>query len=173
MFIVMAGLPGAGKSTFARALAEALHAFVLDKDRVRAALFSPDAIEYATTQDDFCVDVMLQTAAYLLRSDPHRRVILDGRTFSRRYQIDAVLQATARLQTPLKLIHCVCRDETALTRLAQDRASGDHPATNRDAQLYHAVKARFEPLTIPHLVVDTDNPFDTCLSACLHFLNES
>ena len=172
MLIVMAGLPGTGKSTLAQALAEALPAVVLDKDRVRSALFPPQAIEFSAAQDDFCIDVMLQTAAYLLHRDAHRRIILDGRTFSRRDHVETVVRAAVHLHTPLKLIHCVCRDETALERLAQDRASGSHPAANRDAQLYFTIKARFEPLTIPHLVVDTTNPLETCLAICLDYLNE-
>lgn len=177
MLIVMAGLPGTGKSTLARALADALDAIVLDKDRVRAALFPPDAIEYSTAQDNFCVDVMLQTAAYLLKQDATRRatcrpIILDGRTFSRRYQVQAVIEAAQRMQTPFKFIECVCSDATALKRLARDAETNIHPARNRDATLYHAVKARFEPLTIPHLTVDTGEPLGVCLDACLRHLNE-
>ena len=171
MLVVMAGLPGTGKSTLAQALADALPALVLDKDRVRAALFPSDAIEYSTAQDDFCVDVMLQTAAHLLHRAPNRYIILDGRTFSRRYQIDTVVQAAERMQTPLKLIECVCSEAAALARLVRDAETGVHPATNRDAYLYHAVKARFEPLTMPHLTVDTDNPPESCLDACLPYLS--
>jgi adenylylsulfate kinase len=44
MLIAMAGLPGTGKSTLANALANALGAAVLNKDRVRAALFEVDPI---------------------------------------------------------------------------------------------------------------------------------
>jgi predicted kinase len=41
MLIAMAGLPGSGKSTLATCLEPRLGAVVLDKDRVRAALFPP------------------------------------------------------------------------------------------------------------------------------------
>ena len=172
MLIVMAGLPGTGKSTLARALANALDAIVLDKDRVRAALFSPDAIEYSAAQDDFCVEVMLQTARYSLQQNPARPIILDGRTFSRRYQIGTVVEAAHRMQPSIKLIQCVCSDTTALARLARDIENSAHPAQNRDAILYHAVKARFEPITIPHLTVDTDDPLEACIRACLCYLSE-
>src|SRR5579859_6966621 len=88
MLIMMAGLPGTGKSTLAEALAEALPATVLNKDRIRAALF--DSVDYSSEQDDVCLEIMFLIAAYLLRTRPHTTLILDGRTFSRRYQIELV-----------------------------------------------------------------------------------
>ena len=66
MIVIMAGLPGTGKSTLARALAQRLPGAVLDKDAIRAALFQPAYVEYSPAQDDFCQEIMLQTAAYLL-----------------------------------------------------------------------------------------------------------
>ena len=55
------------------------------------AIFLPDEIEYSLRQDDFCLQLMLQTAEYLLSRDPTRMIFLDGRPFSRRYQIENVL----------------------------------------------------------------------------------
>jgi adenylylsulfate kinase len=53
MLIAMAGLPGSGKSTLAARLEERLGAVVLDKDRVRAALFPPRVLDYSAAQDDW------------------------------------------------------------------------------------------------------------------------
>ena len=47
MIILMAGLPGSGKTTLARELARHTEGCVLGKDEIRAALFSPDDIERA------------------------------------------------------------------------------------------------------------------------------
>ena len=77
MLILMAGLPGTGKSTLSRGLAPKLGGTVIDKDQVRAALFSPPDIEYSIEQDDFCMAVMLKVAGYLFRKDPSRIVFLD------------------------------------------------------------------------------------------------
>ena len=92
----MAGLPGTGKSTLARALADRTGGAVLSKDEIRAALFPPADIEFSTEQDDFCMEVMLMTAERLLQKNPRRMVFLDGRPFSRRYQLEWVMAWAAQ-----------------------------------------------------------------------------
>ena len=176
MLIAMAGLPATGKSTLARALSADLRgagidAIVLDKDEIRAVLFPPEAIEYSAEQDDLCVEMMLQTAAFLLRRVPRRVVILDGRTFTRRSHVERVVQAAAEMGVPTKeerlvFIECRCADATALRRLAQDRAEEAHSAANRDATLYLRLKAEADPLDLPHLVVDTDGSLEDAIRQC-------
>lgn len=170
MLIALAGLPGTGKSTLGRALAEALPGLVLDKDAIRAALFPPTEIEYSARQDDFCQSIMLQVAGYLLGQDAHRYVILDGRPFASRYQ-RAELVAFAEAQAvSWRIVECVCSDETARRRLEHDTATRQHLARNRTYELYRALKARFEPIEQPRLVVDTDRDIGGCLEQCLAYI---
>ena len=160
MLILMAGLPGTGKSTLSRALAAQLGGTVLDKDEIRAALFPPTDIDYSTEQDDFCMGIMLKVAGYLFRKDPSRRVFLDGRTFSRTYQLDRATGFAEALSQPWRILECVCSQETARKRLADGPA---HPAANRDFELYLKVKTRFEEISLPKTVIDTDQPLALCV----------
>src|SRR5579872_965017 len=163
MLIMMAGLPGSGKSTLSGALAQRCGGIVLDKDSIRAALFPPELIEYSREQDDFCQQVMLATAEYLLSCSPRLRIFLDGRPFSRRYQRDQVAAAATRLRTPLAIIECVCSDSIALARLQRDDQTGAHPAANRNATLYAQLKNEFEPFAEPRLILDTERPLAECV----------
>ena len=161
MIVMMAGLPGTGKSTLARELASQTSGAVLDKDRIRAALFAPAEIEYSTEQDDFCMKVLLATAEYLLGKNPSRHVFLDGRPFARRYQIEQVIATAKQLRQPWRILECVCSDETARKRVEEQ--VGEHPAANRDFALYLQTKAGFEEITMPKTVVDTDRGLDSCI----------
>jgi predicted kinase len=170
MIVIMAGLPGTGKSALCRALAKRVGGVVLDKDIIRAALFPPERIEYSAAQDDFCQSLMLQAADYVLARDPHAVIFFDGRTFSRRYQIEAVIESAQEFSSPFRTIECTCSEETARQRLERDQAAGQHPAANRSFELYQLLKATFEPIPIPKLIVDTDQPLDECVARASEFI---
>ncbi len=163
MIILMAGLPASGKSTLCRVLASRLDGSVLDKDKVRAALFSSSEIEYSTEQDDFCVRMLLEAASYILHRNPTRFVFVDGRPFSQTYQIEQVLNAATRLQQKWRILECRCSEETARKRLSEQRTLGEHPAANRDYELYVKVRSMFEEIRLPKVVIDTDQPLDVCV----------
>jgi predicted kinase len=153
--IVMAGLPGTGKSTLARALASAIGARVLDKDLVRAELFGSDRIEYSRTQDDHCVQRIFETIDRLRPLNEERFVIFDGRTHSRREQIRALEEFVASRSLPWCLIECTCSESIAIARIERDRAAKAHVALNRTTDLYRQIASSADPIEIERLGVDT------------------
>ena len=161
----MAGLPGTGKTTLARELASRTQGALLSKDEIRAAIFSPRDIEYSVEQDDFVMDLMLDAARFLLQRSPDRTIFLDGRTFSRRYQIDRVLSFARESGQPSAILECTCSEESVRKRL--DTPDLSHPAHNRTFALYLEMKSKFEPIIYPKITVNTDEPPDRCLSQAL------
>lgn len=149
--VVLAGLPGTGKSTLAALLAQALDAPILDKDRVRAALFGPRHVRYERAQDDFVVECLVAAAAHAARSGLARWAILDGRTFAAPGQIEQLRAALAGRGLAERTIELSADAATARARLAAQR---DHPARNRGPRLHDELAARAAPLPGPKLVLD-------------------
>ena len=173
MIVLMAGLPGTGKTTLALELARRTSGRVLSKDHIRHAIFEPKEIEYSTGQDDLCQELMLLTAGYILARDPAKLVSLDGRPFSHRYQIENVITKAVALHQPWRILECVCSDEVVKGRLQADARNGGHPAGNRSFQLYLDVKARFEAILHPKTVIDMERPLSDCVEQALAAVQES
>jgi predicted kinase len=167
-WVVLAGLPGTGKSTLARAVSARLGGTVLDKDRVREALFPGVMTDYTREQDDLCVRAMLEAAAYLTSRRKVLYIFIDGRTFSKRDQIDEVVQAAERAGARWRILHVTCSDAAAEARLS--RPDRENPAKNRDVALYRRVKEGFEPIAYPKLDVDTTEGVDVVVEAVCGWL---
>lgn len=152
--LALAGMPGSGKSTLGSALARALDAPLLDKDRIRAELFGPDRIEYSRAQDDACCRALHERAEQLFRGGVSR-VLLDGRTYSKRYQVEDLEGFAARIEADLLLIECTADPEIIRERLETDARAGRHPAGNRTFALYLSLRQSAEEITREKLAFDT------------------
>lgn len=170
-WVLFAGLPGTGKSTLAGALAARMHAAILDKDRVRAALFPGHLTDYTAQQDDLCVEAMLAAAGYLTAQGAARYIFFDGRTFSLERQIEQVVLAAESAGAAWRILHLRAADAIAEARLTQSDAA--HPAKNRGPALYRVLRERFEPIRRAALVVDTTTGFANQLEAICDYLGAS
>jgi predicted kinase len=153
MLIAFAGLQATGKSTLAKKLQQTLSAILLDKDSLRDCLFA-EYVDYSATQNDLCVNIIYQLSSYHLQKNPESKLILDGRTYSKSYQIEALKQTAAQLNTPLRIIECICSEESSKKRLEQDARK--HLAKDRDFALYQKIKAAADPINEPKLLINTD-----------------
>ncbi|MBS1824524.1 MAG: ATP-binding protein [Acidobacteria bacterium] len=162
MIVLLRGLPGSGKSALAQSLAPRIHAVILNKDLVRAALFPGETTEYTTAQDDFVIGLMLQATQYHL--ERNRNVILDGRTHGRAAQVELVRGFAARIGAKCLVVECLCRPETALRRIEADLAAGTHPAKNRDAALLRDQLARWETIEGWVCQVDGEGPLQQAVN---------
>lgn len=171
MIIAMAGLPASGKSALGTSLQQSLGAVLLDKDRVRDFLFA-DRVDYSREQNDLCVNVLYDVAVYVLTRPDPPMVILDGRTYSRRYQVEAVQATARRADVPLRIIECICSEDSARQRLLADQ--GHHPAKDRDFAMYQRSRAEAEPIMAEKLVIDTDRHVpEECLELALQYLGDA
>jgi adenylylsulfate kinase len=89
--------------------------------------------------------------ATICKKNPEANIILDGRTYSKRYQIEALKSAAKQLNTPLRIIECVCSEESSRKRLEHYQK---HLAKDRDFSLYQQIKAAADPITEPKLLID-------------------
>jgi hypothetical protein len=180
-FVLMAGLPGTGKSTLAATLAEATDGVVLSKDSIRAALFPGRLTDYTETQDALCFGALLEAAAYIAQHEPRPNytfprppfLFIDGRTFRKRSQVETAIRAAEGARCHWRILHLTCPDDVAIRRIELDEQSGKHPARNRDERLYLESKARFEPIDYPCLRVDTSESLDECIQLCLSYIRST
>jgi adenylylsulfate kinase len=165
--VLLAGLPGSGKSVMASQLAQRLGGHVLNKDLVREAMFGPDRVAYSVEQDDLVHAWMLDAARSLWEKDPELWLMFDGRAYSRAYQREQVLSACQQQGQRLVQVYCHCSEETARKRMARP-----HLAKNRNWDLWLKLRREFEPIENPDITVDSDEPLAngleqvlTCLGA--------
>ena len=144
--VVVFGLPGTGKTTFARALSQELGWRHLNTDVIRAGLGKRKQYDEQTKASIY------QKMLDLTQTELERKkgVVLDG-TFYREALRDSFRELGSRHGIPLKWIQ-VCAAEG----IVRDRVSTERPYSEADFQVYKKIQEAFEPLREPCLRVYSD-----------------
>ena len=165
MLVVFRGLPGTGKSYLAARFLEKRPSYlVVSRDTLRVGVIPhPDFSEVEKSLVD---DLVVTITGFLL--ERKRDVVIDGMALSSAARVEQLAACAESRGQPLAIIECVCSEATALTRI---RGDSTHPAGDRGEPLYRAVKARYQRLTRPALVVDTDEETSQSLAAVLAYVD--
>lgn len=144
--VLLSGLPGAGKTTFARQLAAILDALHLESDAIRfeiagSPLYTPpeSARVFATLE---------RRAAAALEGGQH--AIVDATNLTQ-HDRKRFFRLAARLEVPLVAVRVVAPDAVIRERLARPRDG--HSEAN--VAIYERMAHRAQPFDIPAVVVDT------------------
>jgi predicted kinase len=155
------GLPGAGKSTVARHLLAELPLHLVDRDRIRAALFP--RCEFTQAEKDAANAAVL--AAVSANCELGRASLVDGMTFARASDLDALRGSAAARGFDLLPLFLDCPVELARARIAADRA---HRAGDRTPALADSVADRFEAPPADTVRIAADASADDVRAAALY-----
>ncbi|MCA1841772.1 MAG: ATP-binding protein [Actinobacteria bacterium] len=165
--VVLVGLPAAGKSTLATALAARIpDGRVIDKDQVRHALFAP--CDYSAAERDVTFAAMLDAARYHLGRG--RVVLFDGLTFSRRTEVEAAEAVAADSGAFAAVVVCDVPVRVAIERCERDAAAGGHLAANRNGDLVRRVASEMEEPPGDYLTVSMTGDLEPVVEDVLRYI---
>lgn len=167
LVLLLVGLPGAGKTTLARRLAPAIGAVTLSRDDIRDAIFPEALLDYSSEQNQVGTDALLGVLGYLLARPKPAFIIVDGKPFSRQAEIETVKQLVEASGARLLILHCVAPQAVIEGRLQRGLADERNVRAQRDPEKAARIRAAFEPIEGPHVVVDTSLEDAVVLEHCL------
>jgi predicted kinase len=151
--VAVRGLPGAGKSTVARAIEQQLRMRRVCRDAIRAAMFPRCDHSFVEKRAAFrSVLLALEINCALDASS-----VVDGMTFSRRDDYERIAALAAEHGADILPLLVACTPALARERITRDASIG-HPAGDRQAALVDEVAARFEAPPAHAVSVDASLP---------------
>ena len=160
--IVVFGLPGSGKSYFAKHLAKSLDADHINTDLIRRALFTQR--EYSSKEQAL---VYRQLHTDVLQSViKGRSVIVDGTFYRSKLRADLV-DLLARKNIIPVFIEVVAHPSVLHKRLESPR-----DVSEANFEVYLLLKQKFEPMLADHLtLVSTNGNIQEMLRAALNYID--
>ena len=159
--VVVFGLPGSGKSFFARKLSEILQASYLNTDSIRILMQKRGDYAYSTKLNvyrrmhDICVENL----------SAGKNVVLDGTYFKRALR-DQLLDIILPLKVDLSFIEITAEQPVLRNRLSTIRTDSD-----ADLEIHQKLARQFEPLTEAHLkLISTNDNIEYLLDQALSYL---
>ncbi|MGH2633176.1 MAG: AAA family ATPase [Tepidiformaceae bacterium] len=161
--ILLSGLPGAGKTTFARALASVLSFEHIESDAIRRELA---AHPLYTAAENAAVFARAEArAASALQAG--RVALLDSTALTNRDRKRFVALAR-RAAVPYIAVRVTAPDDVVRARLAHPR-EGFSQAT---VAIFERMRARPQPFAVPAVVVDTRFPLGPAIDLLVRLVHD-
>lgn len=146
MVIIIAGLPGSGKSYFAERLADMLHAEYASSDRIRKTILP--ARTYSAKEKEMVYDEMLNSMLSSIKNK--KDIVLDGT-----FYLNSLRQQYIRHALPdCSIIFIEVRADE---HLIEERLKHPRIDSEADFKVYKLLKSQWEPLNEPHLTLHSTN----------------
>lgn len=160
MVIIVIGLPGSGKSFFARRLSKLLSALYINSDQVRKSIIPAPCYSYV--EREMVYSIMLNETMNALNKNIN--VVLDA-TFYKKAIRDK-FEKQIKNTTEIFYIEIVASEEIIRKRLLNKREDSDAGYI-----IYKLLHNKWEPVTEEHLVLQStnDNINSMLLNAFHHF----
>ena len=163
ILLIVFGLPGTGKTTFARALAARLGMPHFNTDIIRTELGKRQ--QYDQRAKSFIYAQMLERTREELQKG--KGVVLDG-TFHREIFRNPFPELGRELGIPVKWI-----EVTAGEDVVRQRVSGTRPYSEADYEVYLKIRKEFEPLKVEVLRLHSDTEdLPEMIEKTVEFLSE-
>jgi len=146
MLVIVCGLPGVGKTTFAKKLSPLINAIVLSTDKIRKELIPLPT--YEKEERKLIYNVMILLAKYL--HDSGTNCILDA-TFNKEYSRTEVKKKLGIPDKNFFVIECMCPENIVIPRIKNRR--DDY--SDAGIEVYQKMKKNYEPVKGKHLTIDT------------------
>lgn len=172
-FVVMAGLPGSGKTTLAKHLGRLLGWPIVSKDLLKSSLIRASAGMTADETGRVAYELSFTQAEDLLVHQ-HFSLIFD--TSAHRVFILANAQRIARMAAAkMKIIYCIAPRGVRLERLKVRAAAHLHLPfmLSLESAAIEDESKHFHHLEDERLVIDTQKPLETCLHEALAYIRSN
>lgn len=156
LIVVLIGLPGAGKSTIARALEQRLALRRVCRDAIRAAMFPRCDYSFVEKRAAFRTVLLALEINCLIGESS----VIDGMTFSRREDFDQIAALADAHGFDLLPLFIDCPRALARERIARDVVEGRHPAGDRTPELVDLVACRFDAPPAAAIRIDAARGID-------------
>jgi len=163
-FVVVSGLPGAGKTYFCSKLAERLPFVILESDALRKTLFPSPS--YSPEESARLFRALHHLIERLLKKGVS--LILDATNLSEQHR-ERLYNIADRLEVRLVLVRVEAPPQVVYERL-RSRVGGASPQNNSDADwsVYQRMKPTVQRIRRNHYAVDTSRDITPVLDKIVH-----
>jgi predicted kinase len=144
MVVVILGLPGSGKSYFAKRLAKMIHAEYINSDRLRKEIFPRRS--YSGGERAKVYDIMLKKMKEAVRQ--YKNLVLDATFHKNETRKPFIEQAKGTL-----FFIEVWADKSII----KERLKKNRPYSEANFEVHQLIRQQWEPLEEPHLLLESTN----------------